>query len=177
MTVVQRCRVDEQSQPENSLPGLTRDPLLHRQPINVTGHGAANILFVDDDLVDRIAFRRIFRALGITNAITEATDGIVALEILRTRDIAGHLRAGFVAFLDLSMPRMSGLEFLNEIYCDVLLRSTAVFVLTSSSVDECLVRSSSRNVVGFVDKHNLARALRAILVNLAHSPVVARPAR
>ena len=177
LTVVQRCRVNVQSRPENSMLGLTRDPSGNRQPMDVTGYGAANILLVDDDLVDRMAFRRTSGALGITNAITEATDGVVALEILRTKDIASHLRAGIVVFLDLRMPRMSGLEFLNEICCDVLLRSTPVFVLTGSSADECLVRSSARNVVGFVNKHSLARDLREIFMNLVRSPAVVRPTR
>lgn len=144
-------------------PGLTCDPAVKREPNHPADYQSANILLVDDDVVDRMAFRRSLKTLRIANVITEAGNGIDALELLRTKNIINHPDSAVVVFLDLDMPGMSGIEFLWELRRDVLLHSIGVFVLTSSSTDERLVRAASHNVMGFVNKNELAQDLEALL--------------
>ncbi len=58
-----------------------------------------------------------------------------------------------LVLLDLNMPRMGGIEFLDELRRDPLLRRTLVFVMTTSSAEEDRVRAYDRNVAGYIMKH------------------------
>jgi len=111
------------------------------------------ILLVDDDRIDIAAMRRSFAALRISNPIVEAANGIEALEHLRGengRDPVPHPR---LVLLDLNMPRMGGLEFLQELRADPELASTVVFVLTTSDDDVDRFRAYEKHVAGYVLKH------------------------
>jgi CheY-like chemotaxis protein len=65
------------------------------------------ILLVEDDRVDMMTFKRSLNDLGIKNEVIHANNGEDALEYLRGE---GNEQP-CVIFLDLNMPRMSGLEF------------------------------------------------------------------
>src|SRR5262249_55047109 len=73
---------------------------------------ALNILLVDDDEIDVMTVRRAFAKANITNQLFVATDGVEALELLRSQGIPALRR---LVLLDLNMPRMNGIEFLREI--------------------------------------------------------------
>ena len=149
--------------PEPRLSGMNPGHSVNQKLNHLMGCKSTNILLIDDDLVDRMAFRRTLERLGIANPITEASNGIDALEILRGTCFVSQLARLGIVFLDLNMPRMSGLEFLHELRRDVLLQSVTVIVLTSSAMDESLVRSSSNDVVDFVNKNNLIHDLMSII--------------
>ena len=81
------------------------------------------ILLVDDDAPSVEALREILESEG--HAVTTATNGREAMEILRTAD-------GFaVILLDVMMPLMNGYEFRAEQLEDPKLRSIPVIVLTA----------------------------------------------
>ncbi|MFH1998663.1 MAG: response regulator [Planctomycetota bacterium] len=107
-----------------------------------------NILLVDDDSVDVAALQRAFSKMKISNTITVANDGREALEILRSS--APDMER--LVLLDLNLPRMSGIEFLKELRADPGLRSTIVFVLTTSKADEDKVAAYNQNVAGYIIK-------------------------
>ena len=73
-----------------------------------------NILLVEDDEVDIITVDRVFQKLHIGNPLFKAKDGIEALELLKTGKVGRLL----IVLLDLDMPRMGGLEFLEVIKKD-----------------------------------------------------------
>ena len=50
--------------------------------------------------------------------------------------------------LDLNMPRMGGIEFLEELRRDKSLRSTLVFVMTTSGAEDDRSRAYDKNVAG-----------------------------
>jgi CheY-like chemotaxis protein len=54
--------------------------------------------------------------------------------------------------LDLNMPRMSGIEFLQELRLDESLRSIPVIVLTTSNEDRDKVNAYNLNVAGYILK-------------------------
>lgn len=132
------------------------------QPSTVT------VLLVDDDGVDRKAVIRAFRQLKIANPIIEAEDGIEALEILRGTGDRPALSRPYLILLDLSMPRMDGQEFLAEVRRDEALRTSVVFVLTTSKADEDRTASYRRNVAGYIVKSDFANEFWRVVEMIDH---------
>lgn len=126
------------------------------------------ILLVDDDKVDIMAVRRAFRELKIANTIIEAHDGLVALDYLRGRNGREKVVQPCLVLLDLNMPRMGGLEFLDEIRNDPALCRTLVFVMTTSSAEDDRTSAYSKNIAGYVLKHRLGQSFLEAIAMLEH---------
>ncbi len=119
---------------------------------------SVSIMIVDDDKIDIMALRRCFRALDIQNPVVEARNGVEALAQLRGTEGEGALPQPRLVLLDLNMPRMGGLEFLDEVRRDPTLQRTLIFVLTTSGALEDRNRCYDRNVAGYMIKHRDNRA-------------------
>ena len=109
------------------------------------------ILLIEDDDVDAMAIERGFKKQEILNPMVRAGDGIVALEMLR----AGRVASPYIILLDLQMPRMNGIEFLENLRADPELKSSVVFVLTTSRNDEDITASYQQNIAGYFVKRRL----------------------
>lgn len=81
-------------------------------------NGDIRILLVEDDEVDVLAIQRALKKKRVVNALAVAKDGIEALEILRGENGHQVLPRPHIILLDLNMPRMNGLEFLEVIRAD-----------------------------------------------------------
>lgn len=112
------------------------------------------ILLVEDNSIDIKAIERAFRSRKISNPITVAHDGIEALDILRGTNGKQQLLQPYVVLLDLNMPRMGGLEFLDEIRRDDVLKRSIVFVLTTSNDDRDITAAYDKQVAGYLSKHD-----------------------
>jgi CheY-like chemotaxis protein len=123
-----------------------------------------NILLVEDDEVDVMAVRRALRDLKIANPLTRACDGVEALEILRS----GKLKAPYIILLDLNMPRMGGIEFLENLRADPDLQRAVVFVMTTSAAEEDRINAYNKNVAGYVLKHDPGRTFLDAVAMLEH---------
>ena len=66
------------------------------------------------------------------------------------------------------MPRMSGLEFLDELRRDDALRSTLVFVMTTSAAEEDRTRAYGNNVAGYVLKQRSGESFLEAISMLEH---------
>jgi len=108
-----------------------------------------NILLVDDDEVDVMTVKRAFAKANIANKVFVATDGIQALELLRSDGVPAARR---LVLLDLNMPRMNGIEFLREVRSDPVLQALTVVVLTTSNEDRDRVEAYQLNVAGYLVK-------------------------
>jgi CheY-like chemotaxis protein len=108
-----------------------------------------NILLVEDDEVDVLNVRRAFRKNNVTNSLYVASDGIEALEKLRSGEVPKERR---LILLDLNMPRMNGIEFLRELRKDRDLCSTTVVVLTTSKDEQDVFNAYDLNVAGYLVK-------------------------
>jgi CheY-like chemotaxis protein len=108
-----------------------------------------NILLVEDDEVDVMNVKRAFTKNHIANPLFTATDGVHALEQLRSGGIPRERR---IVLLDLNMPRMNGIEFLRELRRDPELKSTTVVVLTTSNDERDKVDAYDLNVAGYLLK-------------------------
>lgn len=127
---------------------------------------AVSILLVDDDTVDAMAVRRAFRELGIANPLIEARDGIEALARLRGEDGCAIVPPPLLVLLDLNMPRMGGIEFLDALRGDPALRRTVVFVMTTSAAAADRQGAYDRNVAGYIVKHPPGERFRELIAML-----------
>ena len=116
-----------------------------------------NILLVEDDRVDAMAIKRSFRDLKIANPMVEARNGIEALEYLRGESGRDKVPSPCLILLDLNMPRMGGLEFLEILRADPTLRRNIVFIMTTSAAEEDRMRAYEHNVAGYVLKQRMGQ--------------------
>ena len=122
------------------------------------------LFIVDDDDIDAIALERALRKLRLLNTVRRARDGQEALNLLR----AGEIPAPFIILLDLNMPRMNGLEFLEALRTDPMLTHAVVFVLTTSKSDEDLVAAYRKHVAGYVFKQHMDRDFLEVIGLVEH---------
>jgi CheY-like chemotaxis protein len=147
-------------------------PFVETAPI----HGdAMTVLVVDDDKIDQMAVRRSFTKLNISNPIVGMNGGFKALDFLRARNGQGTIAGPCLVLLDLHMPRMDGIEFLAELSVDPSLRSTLVFLMTTTADEEKWLDAHAMNIVGYMRKdrpaHNLLTAIGAMTHQVSVSPL------
>jgi len=123
-----------------------------------------NIFIVDDDDIDTAALKRTFHKLKLLNPIYRAKDGMEALALLRAKEIP----APYIILLDLNMPRMNGLEFLEEIRADHELTHSVVFVLTTSKSDEDVLAAYREHVAGYLLKQRMDNEFMEVVGLLNH---------
>lgn len=111
-----------------------------------------NILLVEDDEIDATAIQRAFRKKKIANPIVVAEDGVEAFEVLRGENGHSGLPRPYLILLDLNLPRMNGIEFLQELRKDPQLNDSIVFVLTTSDDDRDKVAAYEQHIAGYIVK-------------------------
>ena len=120
------------------------------------------ILLVEDDSVDAMTVKRALKELNVTNQLVHSIDGEQALEYLKADDN----KKPCVILLDLNMPKMNGIEFLQAVKKDEKLKKTPVVVLTTSKEDNDVTTSFRFSVAGYmvkpVDYKKFVEAIRAI---------------
>jgi CheY-like chemotaxis protein len=119
---------------------------------------SVRLLHVEDDDLCLMGLHRAFKAAKLTNPVDFAHDGIDALDMLRGTNGRVRLPRPFVILLDLNMPRMGGIEFLEELRRDEDLKQSIVFVMTTSGADDDKVKSYNLGVAGYLLKSNPANA-------------------
>jgi CheY-like chemotaxis protein len=122
------------------------------------------LLIVDDDDIDAIALERALRKLRLLNTVCRARDGQEALDMLRDAVVP----APYIILLDLNMPRMNGLEFLQALRTDPTLTHAVVFVLTTSKSDEDLVAAYRKHVAGYIFKQHMDRDFLEVVSLIEH---------
>lgn len=112
-----------------------------------------NLLLVDDDEVDVMNVQRAFKRNNITNQLYVAANGLEALAMLRgTGDLPAVPSTRRLILLDLNMPKMGGIEFLQELRADPELKTIPVVVLTTSDEDSDKVDAYKLKVAGYILK-------------------------
>ena len=106
------------------------------------------ILLVEDDRVDAMTVQRALKELKVMNQLDIAGDGEEALAFLRDPENERPC----IILLDLNMPRMNGIEFLEVIKQDQALKRIPVVVLTTSAEEQDKVDSFSLGVAGYMVK-------------------------
>lgn len=110
-----------------------------------------SILHVDDDRVDCMVIGRAIQRLGGKYEVMQAHNGIEALMLLRGESEVKMKRPDII-LLDLNMPMMNGIEFLNELRQDPVNKSIHVCVMTTSEDAGDIQGAKDMNVAGFIVK-------------------------
>ncbi|WP_075344492.1 response regulator [Tenacibaculum agarivorans] len=105
-----------------------------------------NILFVDDDEVERMKFSRVCSQSEHKTVITEATNGEDALNKLKGSS------SYQLIFLDLNMPKMNGIEFLEILKADDRLKFIPIVILSSSDNMDDLKKCYELGIAGYIIK-------------------------
>jgi CheY-like chemotaxis protein len=121
-----------------------------------------HILLVEDDDVDAEMVLRACRHQQIDSPFIIAHNGIEALDLLRGSGGQDRLPRPYLILLDINMPRMNGIEFLQEVRKDEELRRSIIFVLTTSNNDEDKLAAYNEQVAGYLLKSNAADDFRHI---------------
>ena len=111
-----------------------------------------SILLVEDDDGDAKALQRAFHKAKIANPIMRAIDGIEALDILKGVNGKAKPASPYMLLIDLNMPRMSGIQLVQAIRQDEILRPAVVFILTTSKREEDMMAAYDLNVAGYIVK-------------------------
>jgi CheY-like chemotaxis protein len=119
-----------------------------------------SMLLVEDNDMDIRIFKRAMRDAGVTKPLAIARDGVEALAALRGEDGQEPVQRPNVILLDLNMPRMNGIQFLEELRADPNLCDLVVFVLTTSDAPNDKREAYQRHVAGYVLKTMSGENLR-----------------
>ena len=126
------------------------------------------ILLAEDNVNDIELTLAALRSNSVVNEVVVVRDGVAALDYL-------YLRGGFASrspehpgliLLDLKMPKVDGLEVLQEIKSDGVLKTIPIVVLTSSREESDLVRTYALGVNAYVVKpvvfHEFMEAVKVL---------------
>jgi CheY-like chemotaxis protein len=106
------------------------------------------ILIVEDDIVDAMTVNRSLKELQVANRVDVIENGEDALAFLQDP----QQEAPCIILLDLKMPKMNGVEFLQIIKHDATLRRIPVVVLTTSRDEHDKIRCFELGVAGYLVK-------------------------
>lgn len=104
------------------------------------------ILLIEDNPSDVDLTKRAFAKSHIANELVVAEDGEEALEYLKASELPA------VAFLDLNLPKISGLEVLRRIRAGARTRRLPVVILTSSKEEQDLAAGYDLGVNSYIRK-------------------------
>lgn len=106
------------------------------------------VLLVEDDRVDAMTVKRAIRQIKMHHPLIHAENGEEALEYLKN----SSNEKPWIILLDLNMPKMNGIEFLQIAKKDEMLRSIPVVVLTTSKEQQDRIESFKFGVAGYMIK-------------------------
>ncbi|MGY0503952.1 response regulator [Luteimonas sp. e5] len=112
------------------------------------------ILLAEDSLADAEMAVDALREANLANPIVHVEDGVEVMEYLRREGRFADRSPGdpAVLLLDIKMPRMDGLEVLQQLRADDTFRHLPVVILSSSREESDLARSWNLGVNAYVVK-------------------------
>jgi two-component system, chemotaxis family, response regulator Rcp1 len=98
-------------------------------------HKALDVLLVEDNHGDAVLTHEAFKDCKVPVDLIRVKDGEEAMAYLRKEGKYAEARTPALILLDLNLPKKNGLEVLEEVKADPLLREIPVMMLTSSTLD------------------------------------------
>jgi CheY-like chemotaxis protein len=112
----------------------------------------ADILLIDDNPGDAKLVAIAFRRTALPTQVRIAATAEHALAMLQGKDEPPPHQRPDLVFLDLNLPSMHGLTFLELVKADPALTSIPVLILSSSSAAKDIADAYDRHANGFVTK-------------------------
>jgi two-component system, response regulator len=132
------------------------------QKVSRSGHSGqaldkwdkVEILLVEDNLSDAELTVRALRSIGVTQKILRLSDGVEALDFIFRKGRFPDRDQGLpkLILLDLKMPRVGGIEFLQRLREDAATKNIVVAMLTSFTVDQLPADIQELNVHDYLLK-------------------------
>lgn len=111
-----------------------------------------NVLIVDDYKTMLRIIRNLLKQLGFNN-VDEATDGSMALQMLRVGNYG-------LIISDWNMEPMTGLQLLREVRADAKLKSIPFIMVTAESKSENVIAAKEAGVSNYIVKPFNAETLK-----------------
>jgi len=145
---------------------LSMTPPMDRPP---TPPDTADILLVEDQASDAELARRALKEVGLEGRLVLLRNGKQALDYMFAQGAFSHRSAEDVPqliLLDLKLPRVSGIEVLEQLKADPRTRTVPVIMLTSSGesqdVKRCYALGANSYVVKPVDYESFVSTVRQL---------------
>lgn len=120
------------------------------------------LLLVEDDQVDVMTIKRALKEIHVVNPVAHVENGEDGIAYLRDET----KEKPCLILLDLNMPVMNGIEFLQVVKQDEHLRRIPVIVLTTSEEQQDKMNSFNLGVAGYmakpVDYRQFVEVMRSI---------------
>lgn len=117
------------------------------------------VLLADDDEEDRLFFKEAFEIIKIKTVVMTVNDGI---ELMNHLTQNGNVLPS-ILFLDLNMPRKSGMECLVEIRSLDHLKEMAVAIYSTSASEQDIEDAFVKGANVYIKKPNDFGTLRKLL--------------
>ena len=114
--------------------------------------GSKTILLVEDNQDDEFLALRALKRGNVANEVIVARDGVEALDILLGRGEHAGNDLPQVVLLDLKLPKVTGLEVLQQLRQEERTRRLPVVVLTSSDEQKDIIESYNLGANSYVRK-------------------------
>lgn len=121
------------------------------------------ILLVENNLADAQDILKTIQRHKVKNPLIHVTNSLDALEILRGQSAASVPVPNYLILLDVHLPHMNGIEFLQEFRKDSGLWRNPIVVLTKSELDRNSLIPYRRELAGYVAKENLGHDFMQVL--------------
>ena len=113
----------------------------------------ATILLVEDDYLDIMNAERELKKLNLNFPLIVARNGREALNMLRGEGGATKISpAPKLVLLDINMPKMNGIEFLEAVRKDPELMHLNVFIMTTSNEEIDRLAAQNLGATGYIVK-------------------------
>jgi two-component system chemotaxis response regulator CheY len=117
-----------------------------------------NVLIVDDYKTMLRIIRNLLKQLGFNN-VDEATDGSMALQMLRVGNYG-------LIISDWNMEPMTGLQLLREVRADPKLKAIPFIMVTAESKSENVIAAKEAGVSNYIVKPFNAETLKTKMVSV-----------
>ena len=118
-----------------------------------------NIALADDDEDDRLFFTDAFDELKIQTRVTTYNDGVYLMDYLNSEDAL----LPNVLFLDLNMPRKTGMECLKEIKANPKFNDIAIAIYSTSASEEDIENTFIQGANIYIKKPDSFKKLKKAL--------------
>lgn len=119
-------------------------------------------LYIEDDAIDIMTVKRAFKEACIPNRLDVALNGEIALNYLRDK----NSQKPSLIFLDLNMPKMNGIQFMEIVKHDEALRHIPIIILTTSNnegdKEACFKLSAAGYMVKPMDYRKFVEMIKTI---------------
>ena len=118
-----------------------------------------NVVLADDDEDDRLFFSEAFDELKINTKVSTFNDGVYLMDYFNSEDAI----LPQVLFLDLNMPRKSGLECLKELRANDKFKDVAIAIYSTSSSEEDVENTFVLGANIYIKKPSDFKSLKKVL--------------